>query len=523
MGKMPMSQSSTMTSFFEFREKMMRKGEDPPPAPVPPPSSNAPTPLTVTQLTHQIDRVIRAGMPQEVMVRGECSNCHAARDSGHFYFTLKDAKSCIDCVMYRDDFALIGFEPGDGIELLATGSVKVFAAKGRYQLYAKMLEPLGKGALDLAFQKLHKKLEQEGLFDPQRKKPLPRYPIDIALITSRATAALQDITKVLRRFPWLKARLIHVPVQGDGAAQRMAGAIQHVNRRGPGKTDVILLARGGGSLEDLWQFNDEGLARAIAASQIPIVTGIGHEIDTSIADLVADYHAHTPTESAQVITIHWRSAPDDVASLALRLRGVMRHVLNDARHRLSHIERHETFRRPMDRIRQLQQLLDDSERSLALAMSDHLNAMRRRLRSSEQRLESRAHRRVPLPCDPAPRHRRLAWLAVILARQPAAIFGLLEHIKRQIARVRREEPVQHLHEHALVARPGQRQIVLDHRKIISASARLQAAPDVHHLRTVYVRSLEDRQRRVELVLAEIDEMAKRRVRPGERGRREESD
>src|SRR4029079_3806225 len=123
-----------------------------------------PNPLTVSQLTNQIDRVIRAGMPQEVMVRGECSNCHAARESGHFYFTLKDPRACIDCMMYRDAFALLPFEPGDGVELLATGTVKVYGQRGKYQLYAKSLEPLGKGALDLAFRKLHKKLEQEGLF-----------------------------------------------------------------------------------------------------------------------------------------------------------------------------------------------------------------------------------------------------------------------------------------------------------------------------------------------------------------------
>src|SRR5215207_7019734 len=140
-----------MSSFFEFREKMMRKGREEPPQPVPPPASPSPGPLTVSQLTHQIDRVLRAGLPQQVMVRGECSNCHAARESSHFYFTLKDAKACIDCMMYREDFALMGFEPGDGVELLATGTIKVFAQRGRYQLYAKTLEPLGKGALDLAF------------------------------------------------------------------------------------------------------------------------------------------------------------------------------------------------------------------------------------------------------------------------------------------------------------------------------------------------------------------------------------
>ncbi|HEX8524556.1 MAG TPA: exodeoxyribonuclease VII large subunit [Tepidisphaeraceae bacterium] len=380
-----------MSSFFEFREKLLARASEAPPSPAPTQAEKGgrggatEKPLTVSQLTADIDRVLRSNLPPIVMVRGECSNCKPHRESGHFYFTLKDAKSCIDCVMFRDDFAMLRFDPGDGVELLATGRVQVYAQRGRYQLYVKKLEPLGQGALELAFQQLRGKLEAEGLFDPDRKKELPPYPMDIALVTSSATAALQDMLKVLGRFAWLRVKLHHVPVQGDGAAEKIARKIDDINRRG--KSDVILLARGGGSLEDLWEFNEEVLARAMAVSTIPIITGIGHEVDVSIADLVADYHAHTPTEAAQVVTTHWRNAEDEVELLATRLRTAMRHSLVEFQHRLASVERHEAFRRPLDRIHRLEQIVDDQERALALTVTNRISLARRELRQLEERLE----------------------------------------------------------------------------------------------------------------------------------------
>jgi exodeoxyribonuclease VII large subunit len=355
--------------FFEFREKVTKAAK-------PPARKRAPADvLTVSQITQQIDQVIRGGLPPVVMVRGECSNCRPHRESGHFYFTLKDARACIDCVMFRDDFALLRFDPSDGIELLATGRIQVYAQRGRYQLYVRKLEPLGQGALELAFQKLRAKLENEGLFDAARKKPIPRYPIDIALVTSSQTAALQDMLKVLGRFPWLRVKVHHVPVQGDGSAEKIARQIERINSAE--QCDVMLLARGGGSLEDLWEFNEEVLARAIAASRIPIVTGIGHEVDVSIADLVADYHAHTPTEAAQVVTAHWRHAREDLRGLADRLRAAMRGRISEGRHRLAAIARHEIFRRPLERIYRLQQVIDDQQRALALAISRRLKSIDR--------------------------------------------------------------------------------------------------------------------------------------------------
>jgi exodeoxyribonuclease VII large subunit len=248
--------------------------------------------------------------------------------------------------------------------------------------------PAGRGALELAFRQLQARLTAEGLFDADRKKPTPQYPSRIVLLTSRATAALQDMLKVLRRFPWLNLMVYHVPVQGEGAGPKIAEAIDHLSRRAAdiGGVDVILLARGGGSLEDLWSFNEEIVARAIAASRIPIVTGIGHEVDCTISDLVADHHAHTPTEAAQVISQNWKRAADLLAQSEARLRGIVRQTALDYRNRLEAIHRHEFFRRPMDGIQLLRQLLDDRQKAMTLALSGRVSRYRDRLRALDPRL-----------------------------------------------------------------------------------------------------------------------------------------
>jgi exodeoxyribonuclease VII large subunit len=364
--------------FFDFRENLAT-GRVPKRAPQPKPQA-----LTVSQLTAMIDGALRKGLPQAVLVRGEISNVNLHRASGHLYFTLKDSSNCIDCVMWHSDLARLKFKPIDGTELLASGRVGVYGPRGRYQLYVSTLNPIGQGALELAFQQLRAKLAAEGLFAIERKKPLPKYPLHIALVTSRQTAAYHDMLKVLRRFSWLRLMLFDVPVQGEGSAEVIAQALQALGARGEGQgaredrislaprrlplaPDVILLARGGGSLEDLWEFNEEIVARAIARSQIPIITGIGHEVDISIADLVADYHAHTPTEAAQVVVTHWRTARDALGVLALRMRRELHQTLQHAHNRLEHIERHDIFRRPTHRLNVLRQHLDDQQRRLALA------------------------------------------------------------------------------------------------------------------------------------------------------------
>lgn len=356
------------TNFFDFREKLTSRR----PAAA---AGDSASPLTVSQLTSLIDRAIRAGVPATVLVQGEMSNFNHHRGSGHFYFTLKDADSSIDCVMFRSDATRLKFTPEDGMELVAGGRVQVYPSRGRYQLYVNTLHPLGRGALEVAFQQLRAKLEAEGLFAAKRKKPIPAYPKRIALVTSRETAALQDMLKVLRRFPWIRLCLYHAPVQGDGAAEQIAAALGHLSETADQTGfDLILLSRGGGSLEDLWEFNEEIVARAIAASSLPVITGIGHEVDVSIADLVADYHAHTPTEAAQVATAQWKNAKDNLHTCVTRLHRAARTIVQDATQRLLHIERHEIFRRPTDRTNLLRQMLDDRQRSVTMAL---LNRLRR--------------------------------------------------------------------------------------------------------------------------------------------------
>jgi exodeoxyribonuclease VII large subunit len=255
------------------------------------------------------------------------------------------------------------------------------------------LRPLGQGALELALRQMRAKLEAEGLFAPERKKPLPAYPKRIVIITSREAAALQDVLKVLRRFPWLDLMLYSVPVQGEGAGQKIAAAISHVNAKieSIGGCDLMILCRGGGSLEDLWSFNEEVVARAIAASRIPIITGIGHEVDVSIADLAADYHAHTPTEAAQVVTAAWKAAAELLASGRQRLTRAVGIVIQNRRQRLALAERHEAMRRPADRLRVLRQYLDDRQRTL-LAVEQRLM---RRLIDRVAAAELKTARRLP--------------------------------------------------------------------------------------------------------------------------------
>ena len=369
--------------FFDVREKLV-----PPRGRAVAPSAGTDALLSVSAVTKLVERAIKTGVPPSVAVRGEVSNFNHNRASGHAYFTLKDEGAVLACVMFKGDFERVRFAPANGMELMAVGSVRVYAAQGRHQLYVQQLQPLGQGALELAFQQLRAKLEAERLFAPDRKRPVPRYPARIVLMTSRQTAALQDMLKILRRFPWVRLVLCHVPVQGEGCgaamAKALAGVNEHIDRLGG--ADLILLGRGGGSLEDLFGFNDESLARAIAASRLPVVTGIGHEVDVSIADLVADHHAHTPTEAATVATAGWRTAADDLRAISGRLTRQLDGHLRDARHRLSAVEQHEFFRRPTDRIDDLRQRLDDRGRSLELAAHARLRSAVSRVQRASDRL-----------------------------------------------------------------------------------------------------------------------------------------
>ncbi len=263
--------------------------------------SEKPVILTVTGLNRSIKFALADFFPGRILVEGEISN-YKEHGSGHVYLSLKDQTSTIAAVMWRTTASKLKFIPENGMSVIATAKLEVYEPQGKYQLILEKLEPAGVGALELAFRQLADKLEKEGLFEHSRKKPLPPYPMTIAIITSETGAAVQDICQTLkRRWPFARKLLYPVTVQGSGAAQEIALAIKDINARNNElKVDVMIVGRGGGSLEDLWPFNEELVARAIAGSQIPIISGVGHEIDTTISDMVADVRAATPTAAAEL-------------------------------------------------------------------------------------------------------------------------------------------------------------------------------------------------------------------------------
>lgn len=267
-----------------------------------PRAAEAPAPagkeiLSVGELTRRIKRILEDSL-RYVWVAGEISNLRPSGPSGHLYFTLKDEEAQIPCALWRSYAARLRFEPANGQEVLAYGRLEVYPPKGCYQLIVETMEPRGLGALQLRFEQLKEKLAREGLFDPARKRPLPLLPLTVALVTSPVGAALQDMLRTLRtRCPVTRILVYPVRVQGEGAAEEIAAAIAQLNLARP-DVDVLIVGRGGGSLEDLWAFNEEIVARAIHASRIPVVSAVGHETDTTIADFVADVRALTPTDGA---------------------------------------------------------------------------------------------------------------------------------------------------------------------------------------------------------------------------------
>jgi len=263
----------------------------------------------------QLAALVREALERElgpVMVAGEISNLRAA-PSGHLYFTLKDERSQLRCVMFRNAAELLVFTPADGQEVIVRGKVDVYAARGDLQLYAEALDPQGRGALQLAFEQLKERLAAEGLFDEARKRPLPFFPRHIGIATAIGGAVLRDILVILgRRCPALHVVVRSARVQGVGAADDIVDALADLNMHPA--LEVLILARGGGSLEDLWSFNEERVARAIAASRLPVISAVGHEVDFTIADLVADHRAPTPTAAAELVVPR-------VADLAARIAG----------------------------------------------------------------------------------------------------------------------------------------------------------------------------------------------------------
>ncbi|HEY7353272.1 MAG TPA: exodeoxyribonuclease VII large subunit [Terriglobales bacterium] len=312
----------------------------------------------------------------DIWVEGEISNFRA-HDSGHLYFTLKDEISQIRAVMFRSQARLLRFRPEDGMRVVLRGRVTIYEGRGELQLSAEYLEPKGAGALQVAFEQLKAKLESEGLFDSAHKKPLPALPRCIGIVTSPQAAALRDILNILRRRHHTASVLIYpAQVQGETAPSEVSAGIRHFNRAK--NVDVIIVARGGGSAEDLAAFNHEGLARAVATSHIPVISAVGHETDFTILDFVADLRAPTPSAAAELVIRSRQEIEEQAESLRLRLARAIRYRLLMARQTLTEVSQHGAFGRMVDGINRRQQRLDDLHFRLEKAERRLLEQHRRR-------------------------------------------------------------------------------------------------------------------------------------------------
>lgn len=301
-----------------------------------------------------------------LLVRGEVSN-YKCYPSGHHYFSLKDEQGSIRCVMFRGDAARLRFKPVNGLSVIAYGRVSVYPRDGQYQLYCTQLMEDGRGALDRAFEELKKKLEAQGLFDPAKKQPLPAYPGRIALVTSPAGAAVRDMIRILRqRWPLTEVLVVPVRVQGEGAAEEIAAAIHQVNNRDD--IDLIITGRGGGSREDLWAFNEEPVAWAIALSNIPVISAVGHEPDVTISDYVADLRASTPSNAAELAVPDQQQERQRLEGLTLRLRQAMEVQLDRDRKELRRLEQSRVLRNPVAVVDDQRMRLDGVQRRLAMAL-----------------------------------------------------------------------------------------------------------------------------------------------------------
>lgn len=341
--------------------------------------------LTVSQLTTRIKLAIQSAFPATVHVVGEISN-FKRHTSGHIYLTLKDQSSELAGVMWRSEAAKLKFTPKDGLEVVASGTVEVFERAGRYQLYIRKLEPRGIGALELAFRQLREKLQKEGLFEPQHKKPLPAFPRRIALVTSPTGAALADLLRTIeRRYPCVDVLVYPVRVQGDGASVEIAAAIRTVNAHAAqlGGVDVMIVGRGGGSLEDLWAFNEETVARAIFASRIPIISAVGHEVDVTIADLVADLRAATPTAAAELAVPVMEDVLDRLRSQELRVWRAIRASVELGATRLNGVLKREPLRDAMAVVRRREQIVDEWANRQQRSLVSRFHAARRSLDALE--------------------------------------------------------------------------------------------------------------------------------------------
>ncbi|OGF55856.1 MAG: hypothetical protein A2Z21_00610 [Candidatus Fraserbacteria bacterium RBG_16_55_9] len=344
---------------------------------------------TVSQLNTLVRELLEVNFP-EIWVEGEISNLRRY-PSGHLYFTLKDASSEISAVMFNQLSSYLEFQPEDGMNVLALGTVTVYGPRGKYQVEVRRMKPAGLGKLQLAFEKLKERLKVEGLFDELRKRPIPVLPERIGIVTSAEGAAIRDIISIIsRRYPLVEVLVFPVKVQGEGAAEEIAHGIElanlyHLQKE---KIDVLIVGRGGGSLEDLWAFNEEVVARAIFHSKIPVISAVGHEIDFTIADFVADLRAPTPSAAAELVVPHRDEMAGRIREVLKQLAEGQRARVEDLKVKLQMLMSSYAFRRPIRRLSEHRQTLDHLTGLLLRAYRARERAMRERLRALLGRLEA---------------------------------------------------------------------------------------------------------------------------------------
>ncbi len=341
--------------------------------------------LTVTELTRMIKQTLEQDYPS-VLLQGEVSN-FKRHTSGHVYFTLKDEGAQIAAVLWRSRAMMLSFLPEDGMKVVVRGRVTVYEPRGSYQIDVSAIRPFGVGELQLAFEKLKRKLAAEGLFDAAHKRPLPAFPRRIGMITSPTGAALHDMVQIIgRRYPLVDLILLPVRVQGAGAAVEVAEAIRSFNEFG--EVDLLIVGRGGGSMEDLWAFNEEIVARAIYASRIPVVSAVGHEVDFTIADFVADLRAPTPSAAAEMVVPDRRSLLETLHKNWYRMHDEAVQIVQTRRKRVQHIIESYAFNRPVDLLREFSQRLDELDRAMAVSVTHLVAMLKARCTSLGQRISA---------------------------------------------------------------------------------------------------------------------------------------
>ncbi len=408
---------------------------------------------SVSRLNQTARNLLEQGLPR-VWIEGELSNV-ARPSSGHLYFTLKDSQAQVRAAMFRSRNQLLRFRPGEGMQVLVRAKVSLYEARGDYQLIVESMQEAGDGVLQRAFDALKARLDAEGLFDPAWKKALPALPGRIGVITSPTGAAIRDVLSVLRRrFPAIPVLIYPVPVQGKDAGRAIADMLQTASRRG--ECDVLILTRGGGSLEDLWAFNEEVVARAIHACDIPVVSAVGHEVDFTIADFVADQRAPTPSAAAELVSPDQAEWLQQYDILARRISQRMRQQLADTRQRMRWLDQRLQLRHPGQYLRQQAQRLDDLEGRSRLAIRSYFNNLRASLHAAHAALKQQT---------PAHRIRRTVLQQQAVAqRMQVALRALLQARQQRLAVACRSldtvSPLATLQRgYAIVSRPGQREIL----------------------------------------------------------------